>query len=101
MPEYKYRFVTDYCKTIGVLEAIDPADFALKFLTGNDDGMPRWKRYGISDKITSLLLRYQNAELVDVISSNQVYSLSITLVGTRKRKPERVIDAWSKGQGPH
>jgi hypothetical protein len=97
VPEYKYRFVTDTCKLTGVLEAIDPADLALKVLTGDDDGLPRWMRYGISDKITSFLLSYRHVELVDVISSNQVYSLSIALVGTRKRKPELVFDSWSKG----
>lgn len=95
MPKpFHFRFVTDTCRDIGQVEAEDVQDAAIKVLQADaGDGLPRWKVYGISDKVLKCIPR--DAELVDIASGSQKYSLDLRMTGTRKRKPVRVLDAWS------
>jgi hypothetical protein len=88
--QFQYRFSTDFGLETGVVEAADATDAATKVLMAGDE--PRWKQHGISDKV---LARIPDTELIDISSSNQKYSLSLIKVGTRKRKPARVLDVWS------
>lgn len=93
---FHYRFVTDTCRDIGQIEADDVQDAFFKVLTADTgDGTPRWKHYGISDAVLNRSLIPHDAELVDVTSGSHKYSLDLRKAGTRKRKPVRVLDAWS------
>ncbi|MDP1573140.1 MAG: hypothetical protein Q8M09_14845 [Pseudomonadota bacterium] len=91
---FHYRFVTDDCIDIGRVDAADVQDAAAEVLLADaGSGIPRWKVYGISDKVLNRIPR--DAELVDVASGSHKYSLDLRKAGTRKRKPVRVLDAWS------
>ena len=92
MIEFQFRFCTDLGLETGVIEAADAADAAHRILVADVGGEPRWKFHGISDKVLRLI---PDAELVDISSSTQKYSLSLRKSGTRKRKPVRVIDDWT------
>ncbi len=91
---FHFRFVTDVARDVGQIDADDARDAASKVLLADaGNGIPRWKAYGISDKVLQRIPL--KAELVDITSGSHKYSLDLRKAGTRKRKPVRVLDAWS------
>ncbi len=89
MEQYRYRYVDAYEKADGVIEAMDIGGAAIAVLQecGTEPNRPRWKRYGIKERLVAECPR--DAELV-VFSRINEYHLELSKVGTRKRKPLRL-----------
>lgn len=91
MPLFNYQFVDAYENVKGQIEAVDAGHAAILVLQecGSEPKRPRWRRYGIKE--TAIDQTPKNAEVVyyEGFEANS-YAMTITKVGTRKRKPHRI-----------